>query len=168
MRWLRRWAACLIVVAMLIAYVAAIFWQAGQGTPGATPIGQGMISTGILGVLALVLSPAFFPRARSHAYAVEHDDKVAVYFHPASVLAIWLRLNLRNLAKRVIWVDVWKDPAAQAFLREHHQNMDITPSAVHRGEVKALPKADWIALRVLTESPAPGTESESDSPDESR
>lgn len=85
-----------------------------------------------------------------------------MYFHPASVLAIWLRLTLRNLAKRAIWVDVWKDPAAQAFLREQHQNMDITPpTAVHRGEVKALPKTEWVAQRLLTQSPAPGSESTS-------
>ncbi|WP_051214902.1 hypothetical protein [Granulicoccus phenolivorans] len=161
MRWLRRWAACLIVLAMIVGYVVVVFWQAGRGTPGATPVGQAMVSAGILGVLALVLSPAFFPRARSHAYATEHPDQVAVYFHPASVLAIWLRLTLRNLAKRAIWVDVWKDPAAQAFLREQHQNMDITPTAVHRGEVKALPKTEWVAQRLLTQSPAPGSESTS-------
>lgn len=95
-----------------------------------------------------VLSPWFFPRPRTRAQALAQPDRVAIYFKPADAFSIWLRISLRNWVRRAVWVDILRDPEADAFVRSINRDLDIVPTVIAGEETKRNPEAMWVLRRI--------------------
>ncbi|MGN0122228.1 MAG: hypothetical protein ACI38R_03250, partial [Rhodococcus sp. (in: high G+C Gram-positive bacteria)] len=76
-----------------------------------------VVTAVLLLALAWVVSPLFLPHHVDDATA--RRDAAArgvpvVYWRPGCTFCIRLRATLRTRARRAIWVNIWRDPAAAA------------------------------------------------------
>lgn len=95
-----------------------------------------------------LLSPWFFPRSQTRAQALTQPDRVTIYFKPADAFSIWLRISLRNWVRRAVWVDILRDPEADAFVRSINRDLDIVPTVIAADETKRNPEAMWVLRRI--------------------
>ncbi|HWS36036.1 MAG TPA: glutaredoxin domain-containing protein [Actinoplanes sp.] len=138
---LRRWslAGLTATCGVLIAVV-----KTGDGAPGTAAL----LLAVFLG-LALVLSPLAFPRAAE----APGDPRPVVYWRPGCVFCLRMRARLGADADRLNWVDIWRDPAAAAALRNLTGGDEIVPTVVLRGEAHINPDPSWLRDQIVPATP---------------
>ncbi|WP_437089505.1 glutaredoxin domain-containing protein [Streptomyces sp. enrichment culture] len=108
-------------------------------------------------LLAGVHSPLVFPRpvgAPEARRRSEADGRPVVYWRPGCRYCLRLRLRLGRDARRLHWVDIWRDPEAAAAVRAANDGNETVPTVVVAGRPHTNPDPEWVRARLSPSSPA--------------
>ncbi|MFI7382490.1 glutaredoxin domain-containing protein [Streptomyces sp. NPDC049813] len=98
-------------------------------------------------VPAGVCSPLVFPRsigaeeARRRSAA---DGRPVVYWRPGCTYCLRLRLRLGRRARRLHWVNIWRDPAGAAAVRAANAGNETVPTVVVTNRPHTNPDPRWV------------------------
>ncbi|MEW2810135.1 glutaredoxin domain-containing protein [Streptomyces massasporeus] len=98
-------------------------------------------------LLAGAHSPLVFPRPVGALEAERRsaaDGRPVVYWRPGCQFCLRLRLRLGRDARRVHWVDIWRDPAGAAVVRAANQGDETVPTVVVAGRAHTNPDPAWV------------------------
>ncbi|MFG2807886.1 MULTISPECIES: glutaredoxin domain-containing protein [Streptomyces] len=98
-------------------------------------------------LLAGVHSPLVFPRPVGALEAERRsaaDGRPVVYWRPGCQYCLRLRVRLGRDARRVHWVDIWRDPAGAAVVRAANQGDETVPTVVVAGRAHTNPDPAWV------------------------
>ena len=106
----------------------------------------GWIVTVVFVALAVLASPIGAARAHTHTEATEllsraeqPDQPVVVYHRPGCTFCLRLKLILTGVRSRALWVDIWADPEAAAFVRSVNGGNETVPTVVVDGRPHTNP-----------------------------
>ena len=123
---------------------------------GAKVFAGGSVASGAVMVLffiaAVVLSPRAFPRSLTDAQAREssaRDGRPIVYWRPGCAYCLRLRVRLGRRARRLHWVDIWRDPAGAAAVRAVNDGNETVPTVFVAGQAHVNPAPEWVREQVL-------------------
>jgi glutaredoxin len=105
----------------------------------------------LFAVLAGVCSPWAFPRSLSSAEARRRsavDGRPVVYWRPGCTYCLRLRIGLGRSAGRLHWVDIWRDPAGAAVVREANGGDETVPTVVIAGRPHTNPDPAWVRAQL--------------------
>lgn len=116
----------------------------------------GWIFPAVTAALALMVSPIVSSRTYSHAQATESIDRseagaqpVVVYHRPGCTFCARLKLVLTGVRSRALWVDIWADPEAAAFVRSVNDGNETVPTVLIDGRPHTNPDP-FTVRRALT------------------
>ncbi|MGW6905990.1 glutaredoxin domain-containing protein [Streptomyces sp. NPDC054940] len=98
-------------------------------------------------LLAGVNSPLVFPRSIGALEAQRRsavDGRPIVFWRPGCTYCLRLRLRLGRAARRVHWVDIWRDPAGAAAVRAANEGNETVPTVVLAGRPYTNPDPAWV------------------------
>ncbi|MEO3796995.1 glutaredoxin domain-containing protein [Nonomuraea sp. B10E15] len=101
----------------------------------------------VYGLLAGLHSSLAFPRPIAAAEAERRsavDGRPIVYWRPGCKYCLRLRIRLGRGARRVHWVDIWRDPAGAAAVRAANNGDETVPTVVVAGRVHVNPDPAWV------------------------
>ncbi|PSJ30554.1 hypothetical protein B7P34_00630 [Streptosporangium nondiastaticum] len=129
--------ACgLLVAAMLVA----------RGSPGvAVPL------LVVFALLAGLHSPLAFPRSIGAQEAQERsaiDGRPVVYWRAGCKYCLRLRIRLGRNARRLHWVDIWRDPAGAEAVRAANDGNETVPTVVVAGRPHVNPGPEWVLAQL--------------------
>ncbi|MFH9734487.1 glutaredoxin domain-containing protein [Streptomyces sp. NPDC017260] len=121
-------------------------------------IAQGRLGTAValllmFVLLAAVYSPLVFPRsigaleARRRSAA---DGRPIVYWRPGCAYCLRLRFRLGRGARRLHWVDIWRDPEGAAVVRAANDGNETVPTLMVAGRPYVNPDPDWVREQALS------------------
>ncbi|GAA2295384.1 glutaredoxin domain-containing protein [Streptomyces hawaiiensis] len=116
------------------------------GSPGTA---AGLLLVFLL--LAGVNSPLIFPRsigAREARQRSAVDGRPVVFWRPGCAYCLRLRIRLGWSARQLYWVDIWRDPAGAAAVREVNDGNETVPTVVVDGRSHTNPDPAWIRSRL--------------------
>lgn len=133
------WRTWILPVALTV--VAAVVLSTGASDV------TSVVAAVLLLVVAWVASPLFFPRHVDDATA--RRDAVArgtpvVYWRPGCAFCIRLRTTVRTRARRAIWVNIWRDPAAAARVRDVNGGNETVPTVFVGDVAHTNPDPRWL------------------------
>ncbi|MFJ2928504.1 glutaredoxin domain-containing protein [Streptomyces massasporeus] len=120
------------------------------GAAGLVLTGSTAAAVGLLVVFLLLAgahSPLVFPRSVGALEAERRsaaDGRPVVYWRPGCQYCLRLRVRLGRDARRVHWVDVWRDPAGAAVVRAANQGDETVPTVVVAGRAHTNPDPAWV------------------------
>ncbi|QLQ36054.1 glutaredoxin domain-containing protein [Micromonospora robiginosa] len=128
---------------------------------GVTQDGVVPATLGVVGfvVLAVLFSPLAFPRSLSAADArarSARDGRPVVYWRPGCTYCLRLRLRLGRRARRAYWVDIWRDPAGAAAVREVTGGDETVPTVALPDGAVVNPDPAWLRARLTASTGAAG------------
>ncbi|MFE2531572.1 glutaredoxin domain-containing protein [Streptomyces sp. NPDC059371] len=97
--------------------------------------------------LAGVNSPLIFPRSIGAGEAQRRsavDGRPIVYWRPGCTYCIRLRLRLGRHARRLHWVNIWRDPAGAAEVRVANDGNETVPTVIVAGRPHTNPDPAWV------------------------
>ncbi|MEV3968115.1 glutaredoxin domain-containing protein [Streptomyces sp. NPDC050698] len=103
-------------------------------------------------LLAGTHSPLVFPRSLDAGEAQRRsaaDGRPVVYWRPGCQYCLRLRVRLGRDARRVHWVDIWRDPAGAAAVRAANQGDETVPTVVVAGRAHTNPDPAWVRERLI-------------------
>ncbi|WP_250291267.1 glutaredoxin domain-containing protein [Streptomyces atroolivaceus] len=117
---------------------------------------KGSIGAGVAFLLLFVLlaglnSPLAFPRSTGAAEAQRRsavDGRPIVYWRAGCTYCLRLRLRLGRSARRMHWVDIWRDPAGAAVVREVNDGNETVPTVVVAGRPYVNPDPRWVRAQL--------------------
>ncbi|MFD3610974.1 glutaredoxin domain-containing protein [Streptomyces atroolivaceus] len=117
---------------------------------------KGSIGAGVAFLLLFVLlaglnSPLAFPRSTGAAEAQRRsavDGRPIVYWRAGCTYCLRLRLRLGRSARRMHWVDIWRDPAGAAVVREVNDGNETVPTVVVAGRPHVNPDPRWVRAQL--------------------
>ncbi|MFD8232839.1 glutaredoxin domain-containing protein [Streptomyces sp. NPDC059696] len=140
---MRVWApAVLLVVCGSLLATRLI----SAGSPGA---GAALLVAFLL--LAAATSPLVFPRSIGALEAQRRsavDGRPIVFWRPGCTYCLRLRIRLGHRARRLHWVDVWRDPAGSAAVREVNGGNETVPTVFVDGRPHTNPDPAWVRARL--------------------
>ncbi|MEW2515831.1 glutaredoxin domain-containing protein [Streptomyces sp. NPDC046870] len=98
-------------------------------------------------VLAGTTSPLLFPRPVGTREAQRRsavDGRPVVYWRPGCTYCMRLRIRLGRGARRLHWVDIWRDPAGAAVVRAANGGDETVPTVVVAGRPHTNPDPAWV------------------------
>ncbi|GAB3180116.1 glutaredoxin domain-containing protein [Streptomyces incanus] len=98
-------------------------------------------------LLAGVNSPLIFPRSIGALEAQrrsEADGRPVVFWRPGCVYCLRLRIRLGRGARRLHWVDIWRDPVGAATVRAANDGNETVPTVVVAGRPHVNPDPEWV------------------------
>ncbi|MFB7242104.1 hypothetical protein CW362_33920 [Streptomyces populi] len=98
-------------------------------------------------LLAAVNSPLVFPRSIDALEARRRsatDGRPVVYWRPGCTYCLRLRVRLGRSARRLYWVNIWRDPAGAAAVREANGGDETVPTVVVAGRPHTNPDPEWV------------------------
>ncbi|MGR3938717.1 glutaredoxin domain-containing protein [Streptomyces sp. BRA346] len=113
-----------------------------RGSPGAA---AAILLVFVL--LAGVNSALVFPRSIGALEAQRRsaaDGRPVVYWRPGCAYCLRLRTRLGRSARRAHWVDIWRDPAGAAVVREANDGNETVPTVVVAGRPHTNPDPAWV------------------------
>jgi glutaredoxin len=106
----------------------------------------------IVAPLAWLVSPLRPDRSVSHWEAQERhvrDGDVIIYWRPGCPFCLQLRLALGRHADEALWVDIWADDEAAAFVRDVNHGSETVPTVIFRnGEARSNPRPELVAAEL--------------------
>ncbi|MFJ7344372.1 glutaredoxin domain-containing protein [Streptomyces sp. NPDC101110] len=102
-------------------------------------------------LLAAVNSPLVFPRSIDALEARRRsavDGRPVVFWRPGCAYCLRLRIRLGHSARRLHWVDVWRDPAGSAAVREVNDGDETVPTVVVDGRPHTNPDPSWVRAQL--------------------
>lgn len=67
------------------------------------------------------------------------ESPVVIYWRPGCVFCARLRARLGRTARHALWVNIWEDPDAAAFVRSVNEGNETVPTVVIGGEASTNP-----------------------------
>ncbi|MEU0114622.1 glutaredoxin domain-containing protein [Streptomyces bobili] len=110
-------------------------------------LGAGVALLLVFVVLAGLYSPWVFPRpigAQEARRRSAVDGRPIVYWRPGCVYCMRLRFRLGLDARRLHWVDIWRDPAGAAAVRDANDGDETVPTVVVAGRPHVNPGPEWV------------------------
>ncbi|MFE2506899.1 glutaredoxin domain-containing protein [Streptomyces naganishii] len=98
-------------------------------------------------LFAAVNSPVIFPRSVSAQEAERRsalDGRPVVFWRPGCAYCLRLRLRLGVNARRLHWVDIWRDAAGAALVREANDGNETVPTVFVAGRPHTNPDPAWV------------------------
>ncbi|MFF0106740.1 glutaredoxin domain-containing protein [Streptomyces hirsutus] len=98
-------------------------------------------------LIAGVNSPLVFPRSVGALEAQrrsEADGRPVVFWRPGCAHCLRLRIRLGRGARRLHWVDIWRDPAGAAAVRAAADGNETVPTVVVAGRPHVNPDPEWV------------------------
>ncbi|MFJ2950805.1 glutaredoxin domain-containing protein [Streptomyces sp. NPDC087226] len=92
-------------------------------------------------------SPLVFPRsvgAREARRRSAADGRPVVYWRPGCTYCLRLRARLGRDARRLHWVDIWRDPEGAAEVRAANDGDETVPTVVVGGRTHVNPDPAWV------------------------
>ncbi len=74
----------------------------------------------------------------------DHRPTVTIYWRPGCVFCALLMRRLHKLGVPSVDVDIWSDPDAAAFVRQHARGNETVPTVDIDGTVLVNPSADEV------------------------
>ncbi|MFI6855608.1 glutaredoxin domain-containing protein [Streptomyces sp. NPDC050416] len=117
---------------------------------GLISAGDGGVATAVLLVFLVpagVNSPLMFPRSIGAVEAQRRsavDGRPVVYWRPGCAYCMRLRIRLGRSARRLHWVDIWRDPAGAAAVRAANDGDETVPTVVVAGRPHTNPDPVWV------------------------
>ncbi|MEW2070505.1 glutaredoxin domain-containing protein [Streptomyces sp. NPDC007346] len=117
-----------------------------RGSPGAA-----VALLAVFVLLAGANSPLIFPRsigtqeARRRSAA---DGGPVIFWRPGCTYCLRLRIRLGRAAHRAHWVDIWRDPAGAAVVREANGGDETVPTVLVAGRPHVNPDPAWVRERL--------------------
>ncbi|MEV8125075.1 glutaredoxin domain-containing protein [Streptomyces sp. NPDC085944] len=139
----RAWTA---PVLLLIAGAGAV---TGPFVRGRT--GTGVVLLVVFVLLALVVSPLVFPRSVGAVEARRRsavDGRPVVFWRPGCAYCMRLRVRLGRRARRLHWVDIWRDEAGAELVREANDGNETVPTLLVAGRAYTNPDPAWVREQV--------------------
>ncbi|WP_181797838.1 glutaredoxin domain-containing protein [Streptomyces sp. WELS2] len=105
----------------------------------------------VFALLAGVHSPLVFPRPVGAVQARElaaGDGRPIVYWRAGCKYCLRLRFRLGRDARRLHWVDIWRDPAGAAAVRAVNGGAETVPTVVVAGRPYVNPDPRWVRARL--------------------
>ncbi|MGW0939876.1 glutaredoxin domain-containing protein [Streptomyces sp. NPDC002666] len=81
------------------------------------------------------------PEARRRGAA---DGRPIVYWRPGCKYCLRLRFRLGRRARRLHWVNIWKDPDGAAVVRAANEGNETVPTVVVAGRPHTNPDPSWV------------------------
>ncbi|MFF9581135.1 glutaredoxin domain-containing protein [Streptomyces achromogenes] len=125
----------------LVAVVRAV--DGGVGTAVAAWL--------VFALFAVAHSPLVFPRPVGAVEARELgavDGRPIVYWRAGCKYCLRLRFRLGRDARRLHWVDIWRDPAGAAAVRAVNGGAETVPTVVVAGKPYVNPDPRWVRDRL--------------------
>lgn len=72
------------------------------------------------------------------------DGRVVVYWRPGCMFCALLTARLGPRASRAVWVNIWKDPEAAAFVRSVNDGNETVPTVVVGGSPLTNPSPGLV------------------------
>lgn len=98
-------------------------------------------------LLAYLNSPLLLPGSVSALEARRRsaaDGRPVVFWRPGCAYCLRLRLRLGRDARRLHWVDIRRDPAGAAAVREANGGDETVPTVVVAGRPHTNPDPAWV------------------------
>ncbi|MEU2023651.1 glutaredoxin domain-containing protein [Streptomyces sp. NPDC016469] len=149
---------------MMRAWLLPIVFLAVGAAAGAGSIVRGSTPEGVVFLVAFALlgglnSPLVFPRSVSAAEARRRsaaDGRPVVFWRPGCTYCLRLRFRLRRQARRLHWVDIWRDPEAAAAVRAVNDGNETVPTVFVAGRPHTNPDPAWVRAQLAsTDRPGP-------------
>ncbi|CAL9325049.1 glutaredoxin domain-containing protein [Streptomyces sp. SudanB182_2057] len=105
----------------------------------------------VFALLAVVHSPLVFPRPVGAVEARELgavDGRPVVYWRAGCKYCLRLRFRLGRDARRLRWVDIWRDPAGAAAVRAVNGGAETVPTVVVAGRPYVNPDPRWVRAQL--------------------
>ncbi|WP_406466078.1 hypothetical protein OHB07_36545 [Streptomyces sp. NBC_00111] len=102
-------------------------------------------------LLAGVYSPLAFPRSIGAEEAQGRsavDGRPVVYWRPGCAFCMRLRFRLGRKARRVHWVNIWRDPAGASVVRAANDGDETVPTVVVAGVPHVNPDPAWVRAQL--------------------
>ncbi|WP_405533417.1 hypothetical protein OG592_01310 [Streptomyces avidinii] len=127
----------LVVCGSLVAATLAVRGFAGAAVP--------LLVLFVL--LACLHSPLAFPRSIGAAEAQRRsalDGRPVVHWRAGCPYCLRLRIRLGRDARRLHWVDIWRDPAGAAAVRAANDGNETVPTVMVAGRPHTNPDPVWV------------------------
>jgi len=141
--------ACIVMTRAWILPMLLVLCGSTVGTGlvlrGASGAGVALLLAFV--VLAVVNSPLIFPRSIGAQEAQRRsavDGRPVVFWRPGCKYCVRLRIRLGRSARRLHWVDIWRDPAGAAVVRAANDGNETVPTVVVAGRPHVNPDAAWL------------------------
>ncbi|MFF8945827.1 glutaredoxin domain-containing protein [Streptomyces sp. NPDC014864] len=118
---------------------------AGLASRGSSPGAVAVLLTFVL--TAGVYSPLVFPRSIGAVEAQRlsaADGRPVVFWRPGCTYCLRLRFRLGRRARRLHWVNIWRDPAGAAVVRTANEGDETVPTVVVAGRPHVNPDPAWV------------------------
>lgn len=136
----------------LVAAVALFVFNRGEG------LVSSILFPAVALACAIVASPVFKRKSVSHQQAMAltgqrpttgpkgtamtdqlandqaNSPNVVIYHRPGCSFCARMKMALRSVADRAVWVDIWEDEEAAAFVRSVNNGNETVPTVVINGE----------------------------------
>ncbi|MFF0537063.1 glutaredoxin domain-containing protein [Streptomyces coelicoflavus] len=130
---------------------------AGAGA-AAGPFARGSTGTGgvlllVFVLLAVLISPLVFPRSVGAVEARRRsavDGRPVVFWRPGCTYCMRLRIRLGRKARRLYWVDIWRDEAGAELVREVNDGNETVPTLLLAGRAHTNPDPAWVREQVAS------------------
>ncbi|MGW4725552.1 glutaredoxin domain-containing protein [Streptomyces sp. S1] len=102
-------------------------------------------------LLAAVNSPLVFPRSIGAEEARRlgaTDGRPIVFWRPGCRYCLRLRARLGRDARRLHWVDIWRDPAGAAEVRAVNDGDETVPTVFVAGRPHVNPDPEWVRAQL--------------------
>ncbi|MEU0572166.1 glutaredoxin domain-containing protein [Nonomuraea sp. NPDC005983] len=139
----RAWILPMLFVVCGSAVAAAL---AVTGSPGAA---ASLLLMFVL--IAGLNSPLVFPRSIGAVEAQRRsaiDGRPIVYWRPGCKYCLRLRIRLGRSARRLHWVDIWRDPAGATVVRAANDGDETVPTVVVAGRPHVNPDHGWVRAQL--------------------
>ncbi|WP_030318980.1 glutaredoxin domain-containing protein [Streptomyces flavochromogenes] len=97
-------------------------------------------------VLAATYSPLIFPKSIGALEAQRRsadDGRPIVFWRPGCVYCLRLRIRLGRSARRMYWVNIWRDSAGAAAVRAANDGNETVPTVLVAGRPHVNPDPAW-------------------------
>ena len=105
------------------------------------------------GGLSYWLSPWQGGRSLRHEEVLampESGREVVIYWRPGCQYCMRLKASLGDLRDKALWVNIWQDDDAAAFVRSVNDGNETVPTVVIDGEPRTNPDPDTVRERLET------------------
>ncbi|MEW2620478.1 glutaredoxin domain-containing protein [Streptomyces sp. NPDC048106] len=140
----RSWSLPTVLILCGSVATAGMFLKGDRGTATAF--------ASVFVLLAAVNSPLVFPRSVSASEARRRstaDGRPVVYWRPGCTYCLRLRFRLGLGARRLHWVDIWRDPDGAAAVRAANDGDETVPTVVVAGRAYTNPDPAWVREQLL-------------------
>ncbi|AOW87306.1 MULTISPECIES: glutaredoxin domain-containing protein [Streptomyces] len=139
----RVWAGPLLMAVCGLGVATATFVQGRAGTA--------VVVLLVFLVLAGMVSPLAFPRSIGAVEAQRRsavDGRPVVFWRPGCAFCMRLRMRLGHRARRMYWVDIWRDGEGAALVRAANDGDETVPTVLVAGRAYTNPDPAWVREQV--------------------
>lgn len=143
------WISCVTMTRPWILPILLVVCGVFVATPPAVN-GSPVAAVALLVVFVLLAwlhSPLAFPRSIGAVEAQRRsavDGRPIVYWRAGCMYCLRLRFRLGRSARRLHWVDIWRDPAGATAVRAANDGDETVPTVVVADRPHTNPDPAWV------------------------